>query len=69
MHARTTESLDRDECLELMKRRPSWVGRVAVLGPRPESLPVDDAIGRVVARVQSRRSEEAFSGRSEQFIG
>ncbi|MEA2446521.1 MAG: uncharacterized protein QOK47_158 [Actinomycetota bacterium] len=46
MRGRTTESLDRDECIKLMERHPSCVGRVALGGPRPVIFPVNYAIDR-----------------------
>ena len=46
MLGRTTERLDRDECLKLMERHPSCVGRVALAGPRPVIFPVNYAIDR-----------------------
>ncbi len=46
MHGRPTERLDRDECLKLMERHPSCVGRVALAGPRPAIFPVNYAIDR-----------------------
>ena len=46
MLGRTPERLDRDECIKLMERHPSCVGRVALAGPRPEIFPVNYAIDR-----------------------
>ena len=52
MHGRTLERLDREECLKLMERHPSCVGRLALAGPRPVIFPVNYAIhgGDVVFR-------------------
>jgi nitroimidazol reductase NimA-like FMN-containing flavoprotein (pyridoxamine 5'-phosphate oxidase superfamily) len=46
MRGRTTERLDRAECVKLLERHPSCVGRVALAGPRPVIFPVNYAIDR-----------------------
>jgi nitroimidazol reductase NimA-like FMN-containing flavoprotein (pyridoxamine 5'-phosphate oxidase superfamily) len=44
MHGRTLENVGRDECLNLMERHPTCVGRVALAGPRPTIFPVNYAV-------------------------
>lgn len=46
MQGRTIEMLERDECIKLMERHPSCVGRVAFAGTRPVIFPVNYALDR-----------------------
>jgi nitroimidazol reductase NimA-like FMN-containing flavoprotein (pyridoxamine 5'-phosphate oxidase superfamily) len=40
------ETLDRGDCIKLLQRHPSCVGRVALPGPRPVIVPVNYAVDR-----------------------
>ncbi|HET9235052.1 MAG TPA: pyridoxamine 5'-phosphate oxidase family protein, partial [Candidatus Eisenbacteria bacterium] len=46
------EQLDRAECLKLLQRHPTRIGRVALAGPRPNIFPVNYAVDgdRIVFR-------------------
>ena len=44
MRGRTLVEIDRDECIRLMERHPSGIGRIAVAGPRPNIFPVNFAV-------------------------
>ena len=52
MVGRNLEQLDKDECIKLMERHPTGVGRIALPGPSPTIFPVNYAIdgGNVVFR-------------------
>lgn len=44
MRGRTVEKLDRKQCIKLLERHPTGVGRLALAGPRPVIFPVNFAI-------------------------
>lgn len=46
MQGRVLERLDRSECIKLLERHPTGVGRIALSGPRPVIFPVNFAIDR-----------------------
>ena len=52
MRSKEVQTLDREECMRLMKGHPACVGRIALGGPRPTIFPVNYAIdeGNVVFR-------------------
>ena len=64
MHGRALEQLDRDECFKHMERHPAGVGRIALAGPRPVTIPVNYAVhnGSIVFRTDpGKKFDEAVN--------